>query len=385
MSLIRLFVDRRACWLALGVLLLPTPETLAADYRFSDLYPLIVPSGYTGRANDVVAPGVTVGYAATGPFSVLGDAIVWSATGAPTLLPTGGVVPSTAIGISGTQIVGQIGTSDAVIWNGAHLTYVDLNPGAGDFTSTALATDGSQQVGVVRAGGLPRAALWNQTATSWTDLGPLGFDSSEARGTDGVHQIGTARDTVLHSHALLWSGRSDSFVDLTPTAYVNAYGMGIGGNQEVGYGDVPTQVLDYLPQHALLWNGSSRSYVDLNPEGFLNSIALATNGVRQIGEASNGIPASGPDDVFVWSGTAASGIDLSGLLPGGWSSANGTSIDSSGNVFGYAQDPSGIEQAVEWVTAIPEPSVAPALMVALAAASRRRHARSSAVRLRSAE
>jgi hypothetical protein len=59
----------------------------------------------------------------------------------------------------------------------------------------------------------------------------------------------------------------------------------------------------------------------------------------------------------VWSGTAASAVDLEALLPANLTQSWAVNIDSEGNVFGFALDEAeGTFHAVEW-SPTPEPSV----------------------------
>jgi hypothetical protein len=60
--------------------------------------------------------------------------------------------------------------------------------------------------------------------------------------------------------------------------------------------------------HALLWTGTAASVVDLNPSGFDSSQAYGVGGGQQVGE---GIPSGGGAfHALLWSGTAASAVDL---------------------------------------------------------------------------
>ena len=56
---------------------------------------------------------------------------------------------------------------------------------------------------------------------------------------------------------------------------------------------------------------------------------------------------------MVWSGTAASAVNLNDFLPAGFTSV-ATSIDGNGNIFGLGYDADFNMFAVEW-TAVPEP------------------------------
>jgi len=85
-----------------------------------------------------------------------------------------------------------------------------------------------------------------------------------------------------------------------------SYGLGTSGAQQVGYtgGNVGP--------HAVLWSGTAASAVDLNPtniSGITFSIATSTNGVQQVGDGS-GDSTGGDMHAMLWNGTAASAVDL---------------------------------------------------------------------------
>jgi hypothetical protein len=62
------------------------------------------------------------------------------------------------------------------------------------------------------------------------------------------------------------------------------------------------------PTHAYMWTGTAASGVDLSPTGMTESGILGTGGYYQVGFASVG---SGPNHASLWTGsTAASWIDL---------------------------------------------------------------------------
>jgi hypothetical protein len=94
---------------------------------------------------------------------------------------------------------------------------------------------------------------------------------------------------------------------LQPTGYTYSAGTAaITGNQ-VGYGSASGN-----PNHALLWSGTAASAIDLTPAGYSESLAnaiVATGGVPR--EAGEGTLVSGtPPHALLWNGTAASAIDL---------------------------------------------------------------------------
>jgi hypothetical protein len=99
----------------------------------------------------------------------------------------------------------------------------------------------------------------------------------------------------------------------------------------------------------------------LNPDGWVLSKAFGTNGTQQVGagfiteEAGQLVP-TGNYQALLWSGTAASYVNLEPLLPvtDTWVSSEAYGINAAGDVFGYAVDTNGNYFAVEW-SSVPEP------------------------------
>src|SRR5438105_2073729 len=66
--------------------------------------------------------------------------------------------------------------------------------------------------------------------------------------------------------AMSQSGTGSQLVDLHPASgYVNSFALGIGGGQQVGYGEIPPGGGNN--QRPLLWSGTAASVVDLTPTG----------------------------------------------------------------------------------------------------------------------
>jgi hypothetical protein len=328
-------------------------------------------------------------------------AIRWTATGAVDLNPTdlGEITLSALNDAFGNQQVGfgsVDGTSNhshALLWNGTAASAVDLNPTdlIGITDSGAGGTNGIQQVGNcsgIGTGNHEHALLWSGTAASAVDLNPtdlIGITDSGAGATDGSQQVGSGYGNGMPSelHALLWTGTAASAVDLNPTNlnginYSVAYD--VGGNQQVGEGDsLPFGIGS--GSHALLWTGTAASAVDLNPTNLpgingSDSTALATNGHQQAGFAFTtdlGVNA------IVWTGTAASAVNLDPLLQamGSWTDSEADYIDSSGNIYGIADGTyHGVTGAfaVEWSppAQVPEPVAGSLLLITSAGMLMRR-------------
>ena len=78
------------------------------------------------------------------------------------------------------------------------------------------------------------------------------------------------------------------------------------GTQQVGFGGFSNGY-----RHALLWSGTAASAIDLTPIGYDISDAMAISGNQQVGYGWG--PAAGPgnyEHALLWSGTAASAVDL---------------------------------------------------------------------------
>jgi hypothetical protein len=78
---------------------------------------------------------------------------------------------------------------------------------------------------------------------------------------------------------------------------------GTSGTQQVGYGSGSATGNN---DHALLWSGNAASFIDLNPSGFTKSEAHDISGTQQVGYGVTG----GNAHALLWSGSAAGYVDL---------------------------------------------------------------------------
>lgn len=310
---------------------------------------------------------------------------------------------------AGSTAAGPSLVSHAALWSG--ITYTDLHPALllGSATSARSAANGVAAGLQVGSGSGPATAnrpvalAWRDTAASATILNvPFAAYSVQASATDGVqivgYAIGFTKDGTAtdEGHALLWEASSGVATDLG----LRARATGVGGGQQVGY------VLKGTP-NAALWRGTSRSLVVLHPTGATSSSLLATDGVRQVGSASYEVrvrveAAKGNKNAtftyaMVWSGTAASAInlhpypfkhsyatsvagtrivgygaddtkigtpayyhalvwdadlqvtDLNAFLPPGFVGSQALSVDAAGFVSGYMMTATGERHAVVWM------------------------------------
>ena len=221
---------------------------------------------------------------------------------------------------------------------------IDLSP-AGSVGSSAAGASGTQQVGsagfVSGAGQTPvnHAMLWNGSAAGAIDLG-VGTALAVGEG----QQAGSA-----NNHAALWLGSAGSLVDLNPSSWTQSAAAGVGGGRQVGSatrsvvcttkkGQCPGGVRTEF--HPFMWSGSAASAVDLTPLGlgFGAGRALATDGLQQVGIGFQviGVNAfSGPFAV-VWSGAADSAVNLN---PPDASTSQANAV-SGGQQVGYGYVPS---------------------------------------------
>ncbi|HSZ54284.1 MAG TPA: hypothetical protein VK797_01390 [Tepidisphaeraceae bacterium] len=369
------FPSRQArLWISASILTFTSAAF--ADYKGIDLYSLPSPPGFTsisdaGSFHFVSATQmVGAGTVASGNA----NALVWS-NGAPTAINLNppGFADSYAIGTDGLHQVGYgmvDNSNHALLWSGTAASAVDLHPtNLGGFAeSIAMAVNMRQQVGYGTAPvtGVAHALLWHGTASSAVDLNPSGFYESYAEGASGNQQIGYGGKLGDYYHALLWTGDASTVIDLHPSGFTNSYAFGTDGYQQVGTGLTPDAA-----SHALMWTGTAASVVDLQPtnlSGFEDSTAYDTNGLVQVGFGRTG----DDDHALLWHGSADSTVDLQNLLPQSLIESRAYFVDSSGNVFGTAVEPTtGVMHAVEWIQ-VPESSALAAVALAGVALIRRR-------------
>lgn len=351
-----------------------TPTLLPGrSYVFIDLTPAGSATSSAAGISGAQQVG-SAGFAAAAGQPVLTHALVWngSASGAIDL------GPGTAAAVGGGQQVGSA-NDHAALWLGTAASRIDLNPSLWD-QSVAAGVAGGQQVGsatrrvpcTTKKGSCPDGTrgefhpfLWSGSAESAVDLTPfgLGFGAGRALGTDGVQQVGIGLEVIgINAYsgpfAVLWSGTAESAVNLNPFDAATSQANAVAGGQQVGYG--------YTPKRALLWKGSAESVVELHPDGYTSSEANATNGFEQAGSGYIFDPVTlvGHSHALVWSGDAASAIDLNQYLPDGFTDAAATGIDADGRVVGWAgrgsSDPANVH-AVMWVPVASEGAFASTL------------------------
>ena len=124
-----------------------------------------------------------------------------------------------------------------------------------------------------------------------------------------------------------------------------------------------------------MWSGTAASWMSLHPAGTFGSVIRAMNESHQVGEVNVGVDWH----ASVWSGTSASWTDLHAFLPAGFTSSRATGVSSDSfytYVSGYGyNDLTQREEALVWMSPVPEPASIAVLGLGAIAVIRRRHRR----------
>lgn len=348
-------------WRGAAAQQVPPPTPSGQSYVVIDLTPAgSATSSVAGASGGQQVGGA--GFATAAGQPLVSHAMLWNGSAAGAI----DLGPGTASAVGDGQQAGSA-NGHAALWRGTAASRIDLNPALWD-QSVAAGVAGGQQVGsatrsvpcTTKKGSCSngqrtefRPFLWSGSAASAVDLTPfvLGFGAGRALGTDGVQQVGIGFELISINafrgpFAVLWSGTAESAVNLNPFDAATSQANAVAGGQQVGYG--------YTPKRALLWKGSAESVVDLHPNGYTASEANATNGFKQAGYGYIFDPVTlvSHSHALVWSGDAASAIDLNQYLPDGFTDAAATGIDADGRVVGWAgrgsSDPANVH-AMMWV------------------------------------
>jgi hypothetical protein len=212
----------------------------------------------------------------------------------------------------------------------------------------------------------PHALLWSGTAASVVDLNPTdlpGILGSHAFGVSGKQQVGEGLDANGNHYAMLWNGTAASAVNLSPinlTGFSDSIAIGTDVTDQIGYGygsatgTNPNSSIGYNT-HAILWSGTAASAVDLSPtnlSGFISSQGKAVSGNQEVGYGSG--PATGTNSsggyyshALLWTGTADSTVDLNPTNLSGFisTSANGTNGVTQ---VGFGETSTDEPQALAW-------------------------------------
>lgn len=283
-----------------------TRAALWTGSGFTDMHPDLVGGGTNNHsAIGGFAGGLQVGWAAGSVTAGREVPLTWSNTAASARFLA---LPFTswgsrALATDGAQIVGYAGPyardgtttapTHALVWNAATGAVTDL---ASD-GAQALGVGGGQQVGYVMKSAW-NAALWKGTSKSLVVLHPTGATYSQAYGTDGVRQAGTAtyeirvrveaakgNNTALFTYATVWSGTAASAVNIHPypvnssVVFKHSYAASVSGPVVVGYAADDTKLGTPAYYHAIAWDATYQA-TDLNaflPAGFIGAQAFSVD------------------------------------------------------------------------------------------------------------
>ena len=361
---------RRMVAKTLLVVALLTASNALAQYKPVDLTPPGLPPGVGAGIRAVDGTRAVGSTLRNGVFT---GAVAWDLeSGSSTLLNSDKWRWSTASSISGDTVVGFFanpipGGIEAVRWSWTDTgikVVGDMNP-PGATLSSANGTTGQFSGGsAVFENSIDRAMLWSHTGGNdfAVDINPDGYDEGAVTAMHGTRQVGIAYDDT-RTHAVLWRLTKESAVSLHPTSdpdlYKHSWGSGVHGDQQVGWAGTGLGAI----QHAILWRDTAESAVDLNPAGYVYSQATDTNGHQQVGFAAL-TGGFGNARAMVWSGSAASAVDLHQFLDQGlYVRSYAYAIDDRGSVYGHAVDATGVAHAMQW-TPVPEPSTAGVMAIA---------------------
>ena len=186
----------------------------------------------------------------------------------------------------------------AILWSGSSSGWMDLTPTGA--SADVYGMTPTQQVGSFRVPAGLHAAIWSGSPQTLIDLGfAAGRTGASLNATDGQEQVGRA-DTA----AYLWHGTAGSAVSLHPAGAALSNALAVADGHEGGWIQLTN---GSGPYHAALWSGSAASFVDMNG-AFLESQVLGMAAGQQVGWARP-FGAGGPYAI-VWNGTAASAVNF---------------------------------------------------------------------------
>jgi hypothetical protein len=248
----------------------------------------------------------------------------------------------------------------ALFWLGGGAA-VDMHPPGSQYQrSDAWGGGGQLQAGSVQGDivcpecGLlsvqRHACSWSKTAASFKRLHSQTHIQTDAFATDGTRTVGFGfHKTDGSMNALLWNTTSSFSINLRPSMSTQSQASSVWGNQQGGYYVGPAT--GGLYPHAVIWSGTAASAVDLNPAPFAkSSVGVVRNGVQ----AGSAFPTSNPtkSQAIAWHGTAGSWINLHMKLPYPFTlwQSTATGIDNLGNIVGYVSNDAGTDRRpVIWI------------------------------------
>lgn len=183
----------------------------------------------------------------------------------------GGYRGGEALAVCGNRVGGNLepyGTGrNAVVWDLAAGTRVDLKPRTSSYSGVLAITD-ETEVGFA-SGSSYGACLWHGSAASIVVLTPAGATEGAAYGATEDYQSGYAKFSGI-DHAVLWRGSRTDYTDLHPLFANTSKSYGASGDSQVGYAEI-----NHI-EHAAYWRKTMESFVDLHevlPPFYTRSIA----------------------------------------------------------------------------------------------------------------
>ena len=145
------------------------------------------------------------------------------------------------------------------------------------------------------------------------------------------------------------------FIDLHPTGFARSEAFDVDGAIQVGH--VSSSEFSGGPKRAALWSGTAASFVDMNPAGAGRSTLRGADGGYQVGSAAF---SGNSDNAGIWSGTPDSFVNLHSLLtPSTYSSSEARGVWTDSNtlkVVGTAFNSNlGRNEAILWELRLRDP------------------------------
>ena len=287
---------------------------------------------FTSRRNNVTLAGtlnLTGAGAVTGGMTMTQGGVTTRVTNIT------GTLSSELVGDVVSEPYGWTGTVRFSVVTGAFT--LTLNTGTGTNGGTASASlDASGNLVIEFADG-----------TTQTILNPLNEFIDGSSGGGGTTPTPTPTPTPSPTPSSNPGDTKYTAILLHPAGFDNSYAAGVSENTQAGV-SVNTQVGGGYnsaggSEHALLWSGTAASAIDLHPAGFGSSYANGVYGNNQVGYGNTQV--GRVSHALLWSGTAASAIDLN--PPAGFTNSSATGVYGNTQV-GQGGVAGGLNHALLW-------------------------------------
>lgn len=269
------------------------------------------------------------------PSGGVASPVIWGNAARPStnLLPSGyfrgkasGAFGSSQVGYA-VQKIGQTEYQRAALWNGTPQSFTNLHPTSSSYNHSAAMTV-QESIIAGWAGytstGLPRPCLWTGPSHTFTDL----FVASRmqfgyAHATDGTLVGGSViYKNISYYHATIWNGTAASALDLNPAGYTTSEIVGMIPGIQMGYVKRAG-----FGEEAALWRGTTESLHIIAPEGVISSKLYDSDGTRFVGF----VRSTGWASAAIWWGEDAATIEDIGALVKGAESTWAVDISSEPN------------------------------------------------------